>query len=100
MSDVEELVREAAQDAPPSASLAQHENVSRLLWAMLYASGTMRWGHGWPDAVIAEFVRAGLAPPTRSTLRWHRGRMVEEPEVYAEHCPDPALVEDLRRRRA
>ena len=100
MSDVDALVAEAAADAPPRASLAQHENISRILWAMVNVSGTLNWGRGWPDAVASEFERAGLRRPSLKVIRWQKCRLASQPEEYAKHCPDPELLQDLLRIRA
>lgn len=98
--DVEELVREAAEDAPLIRAWAAYENAARLFWSMLNVSGTIDWRRGWPEAVADAFERAGLARPSLKVLRWHKCRMAKDPTVYAAYSPDPALVEDLLARRA
>ena len=100
MSEIEQLVREAVRDAPLRPSWAAYENAARVFWSMLNISGTLNWARGWPNAVAAEFEKAGLPRPSVKVLRWQKCRMASEPQIYAAYSPDPALVQDLLSRRA
>ena len=96
---VDALVAEAARDAPPLPHLSQTANIARLLWAMLHVSGTMDFGRGWTKAAAGAFERAGLKAPSADILSMQKCVLLRQPERWAEHAPDPALVDDVLSRR-
>lgn len=97
-SKADDLLAEAVEDVPPDPERSQCENVVGLLWAMFAVHGSMNFPRGWVRAFVLSLGDAGCHPPTPSVARWYRTKLLTDPGQFADHCPDPRLVEDLLAR--
>lgn len=99
-AEADALLAEATADSPLDPRSSQRANVVRLLLSTYAICGTLDLPHGWVRAAMAEFLRAGIEPPTPCTLSWYRKQLAACPSDFELHCDDPEVMSDLIAARA
>lgn len=99
-AEADALIAEATADSPLDPQSNQRANVVRLLLAAYAICGTLDLPRGWVRAAMAEFIRAGIEPPTPYTLSRYRKQLAACPTDFELHCDDPDVMADLVASRA
>lgn len=95
-AEMDALWDEAAEDARLDPSLAQRENVLRMMYHAFNIVGTMNWPRGWIAAATEALEARGCSAPGSDALRWYRSTLFNDPlrlDRYA--WADPEVVGDM-----
>lgn len=89
----------AAGRARIISGIPQVHNATKLILAFYRVNGSMNFPRGWIRSAMTEFSKAGVNPPTRSSITWYRQRLSDDPLRFkAIPGIDLALLNRLARR--
>tara|TARA_R110002072_G_scaffold93924_2_gene207980 strand:+ start:6021 stop:6386 length:366 start_codon:yes stop_codon:yes gene_type:complete len=95
-AEIDALMREAAEDYPPSPDRAQRHNVVLLIQGLYFITGSMLWHRGWVRALQCELGHAGCSIPTAAVCRWIRSQCTyASPWIELAEGVSPDFLNDM-----